>query len=354
MKIKKKVKTKKVQKNKLNTFTALEGYEHYLALDYSQEGYSLGRVTAKMKSPKILRGSRKVEDIQEQLKKIRGKKILTIEETTSTHWLYVELKDYVDKIVVCDPYRNSLLSEGAKDDDIDAGKLSLLLRGGFLKEVYHTLEEDYMIRKLISSYEDLIKSGVRVKNQQSSLYRSMGLSYKDKEPLGNNPIVKFIETQQNISIGIYEETKKKYIKEFEQLRSRIEVIEYICKVAGIDTISSVKIYATVIDAERFTTKYKYWGYCGLVNHQKLSGNRSYGKRKTRYSRLLKSVYKSAAIAAIRGNNDIREYYEHLLSKGLSADKSRNQIARYIAKVTLSMMKHKTEYIPYLWRQPIAA
>lgn len=345
---------KKVRTNKLNTFTCMEDYDHYLGLDYSQEGYSLGRVTAKMMTPKIISGSRQVEEIQSALKKLKGKKILTIEETTSTHWLYVELKDYVDKIVVCDPYRNSLLSEGAKNDDIDAGKLSLLLRGGFLKEVYHTMEEDYMIRKLISAYEDLIKSGVRVKNQQSSIYRSMGKSYKKRESLGSNPIVKFIETQQKISIGIYEETKKQYIKEFEQLRSKISVIEYMCKVAGIDTISSVKIYGIVIEGKRFSTKNKYWGYCGLVYHQKLSGNRNYGKRKTRYSRILKSVYKTAAIASIRGKNDIREYYEHLLTKGLSEDKARNAVSRYIAKVTLAMMKHKTEYIPYLWRKPIAA
>ena len=345
---------KKERRNKLNTFTELEGYDHYLGLDYSQEGYSLGRVTGKMKNPKIVNGSRRVEDIQLRLKALRGKKILTIEETTSTHWLYIELKEYVDKIVVCDPYRNSLLSEGAKDDEIDAGKLSLLLRGGFLKEVYHSMEEDYVIRKLISAYEDLVKSGVRVKNQQSSIYRSMGLSYKARESLGNNAIVKFIERQQNKSIGVYEEFKEQYKKEFEQLRRKIPVIEYMCKVAGIDTISAVKIYGTVIDAKRFLTKNKYWGYCGLVYHQKLSGNRNYGKRKTRYSRVLKGVYKTAALAAIRGNNDISQYYKHLLSNGLSEDKARNQIARYIATVTYAIMKHETEYMPYMWEKPIAA
>lgn len=345
---------KKERRNKLNTFTELEGYDHYLGLDYSQEGYSLGRVTGKMKNPKIVNGSRRVEDIQLRLKELRGKKILTIEETTSTHWLYVELKEYVDKIVVCDPYRNSLLSEGAKDDEIDAGKLSLLLRGGFLKEVYHSMEEDYVIRKLISAYEDLVKSGVRVKNQQSSIYRSMGLSYKARESLGNNAIVKFIERQQNKSIEVYEEFKEQYKKEFEQLRRKIPVIEYMCKVAGIDTISAVKIYGTVIDAKRFSTKNKYWGYCGLVYHQKLSGNRNYGKRKTRYSRVLKGVYKTSALAAIRGNNDISQYYKHLLTNGLSEDKARNQIARYIATVTYAIMKYETEYMPYMWKKPIAA
>ena len=348
------MKLKKIsRKNKLNTFTDLEGYEHYLGLDYSQDGYSLGRVTGKMKSPKILRGSHRVEELQEALKKLKGKKILTIEETTSTQWLYVELKDYVEKLVVCDPYRNKLLSEGAKDDDIDAGKLSLLLRGGFLKEVYHTeLEETYMIRKLISSYEDLIKRGVRLKNQHSSLYRSMGLSYKQKGSLGSHRLIKFIETEHIQAIGDYEESKKKYKKEFEKLRKTIPVIEYMCKVSGIETISSVKIYGIVIEARRFLTKNKYWGYCGLVKHQKMSGNRNYGTRKTRYSRVLKSVYKTAALASIRSKSDIGEYYKDLLSRGLSEDKARNQIARYIAKVTLAIMKYETEYIPYMWKKPM--
>jgi len=345
---------KKARKNKLNTFTEVEGYDHYLGLDYSQDGYSLGRVTAKMRSPKYISGSSKVEEIQEQLTKLRGRKILTIEETTSTHWLYVELKDYVDKIVVCDPYRNSLLSEGAKNDDIDAGKLSLLLRGGFLKEVYHSMEESYEIRKLISAYEDLIKSGVRIKNQQSSLYRSLGLSYKKREELPDSSIVKFIERQQNRAIKTYNEEKERYLKYFEKLQREIPVIDNMCKISGIETISSVKIYGTVIDAKRFANKNKYWGYCGLVNHQKMSGNRNYGKRKTRYSRVLKSVYKTAALAAIRGNNDIREYYEYLLSKGLPAHKARNAVSRYIAKVTYAMMKNNTEYIQYTWSKTEAA
>jgi len=342
---------KKRSKNKLNTFTSVEGYDYYIGLDYSQDGYSLARLTPRMKRPQYISGGPSVEDIKNRLSKLRGKKLMTIEETTSTHWLYVELKDYVDKIVVCDPYRNSLLSEGAKNDEIDAGKLSLLLRGGFLKEVYHSMDKSYEIRKLVSSYGDLIKAGVRVKNQQSSLYRSLGKSYKEKESLsGKTAIIDFIELHQKRAIRIYEEDKRKYVKYFERLRATIPEVENMCQVSGIDTIGAIKIYATVIDAERFANKNKYWGYCGLVNHQKQSGNRNYGKRKTRYSRLLKSVYKTAAIASIRGKSDIGEYYEYLLTeKNYTEDKARNAVARYIAKTTLAMMRHKTEYIPYMWK-----
>lgn len=345
---------KRVRENKLNTYTELEGYDYYLGLDWSQDGYSLARITAKTKRPKYLQGSCKVEEIQEQLSKLRGKKILTIEETTSTHWLYVELKEYVDKIIVCDPYRNSLMSEGAKNDDIDAGKLCILLRGGYLKEVYHTNDESYNIRKLISAYDDLIKSGVRVKNQKSALYRAIGLNSKKPEEIPEEALIKFIEKQQNLSISIYEQEKEKYVNEFKRLRKKIPVINEMCKISGIDTISSVIIYGIVIEAGRFANKNKYWGYCGLANHQKISGNRNYGKRKTRYSRKLKSVYKTAALAAIGGRNDIEEYYEDLLSKGITEYKARHAVARYIAKVTYAMMKNGMPYKPYTWRKEMAA
>ena len=345
---------KNVGKNKLNTFTELEGYDHYMALDWSQDMFSLARVTQKSKIPKWYSGMPKIEILIEYIKNLRGKKILTIEETTSTHWLYVELTDYVEKIVVCDPYRNKLLSEGPKNDDIDAGNLSILLRGGFLKEVFHSMDESYMLRKLTSAYEDLVKAGVRVKNQKSAIYRAMGKRYKKEELRSDNEIIKYILRQQNEAIEYYEREKKGYEKEFQKIRKRTQIIEEMCRISGLDTITAVQLYAIVIDAKRFPNKNKYWSYCGLVAHQKMSGKRNYGKRRARSSRKLKSIYKTAAIAAIGGNNDIREYYETMLEEGYSEYKARHAVARYIAKVTYAMMKHGTSYIPYSWRNKVAA
>ncbi|MEZ4692054.1 MAG: hypothetical protein R3A12_18615 [Ignavibacteria bacterium] len=60
----------------------------------------------------------------------------TIEETASTHWLYVELKDTVDRILVCDPFRNRLLWDGHKNDKIDSKNLCILLRNGSVKKYF--------------------------------------------------------------------------------------------------------------------------------------------------------------------------------------------------------------------------
>ena len=41
-------------------------------------------------------------------------------------------RDDLDRIVICDPYRNRLLSEGPKTDKIDANKLYLPVSAGLL------------------------------------------------------------------------------------------------------------------------------------------------------------------------------------------------------------------------------
>jgi len=105
---------------------------------------------------------------------LSGTKIVTIEETTTTQWLYAELVEYVDKIVICDPLRNRLLSEGPKTDKIDASKLVQLLKANLVKEVYHSTDTFLYLRRVISGYEDLIKSGVRLKNQRHALLRACG------------------------------------------------------------------------------------------------------------------------------------------------------------------------------------
>lgn len=328
-------------------------YEYYIAIDWSSTVISIARMRSNSIQPEIDKNlPAKITVIKEYIKKLPGKKILTIEETTGAQWLYVELRDYVDKIIICDPYRNSLLKEGPKNDPKDAADLCRLLRAGLLKEVYHSNEENYKIRKLVSSYNDLIKAGVRAKNQLSSIYRAYGLNYKKDEMTIDDPYIKHIMEEKLRAIELYEEEKEKYIKLFKQVEKKNKTIKDLTGISGIDKIIAMKIFSIVIDANRFADKYKYWSYCGLVKYKMESGGRFYGKKNTRYSRELKSSYKTAVQAALRGNNDIREYYETLLKEGIAEKQARNTICRYIATSTYAMMKNGTRYKAYNWRKEI--
>ena len=59
------------------------------------------------------------------LESLRGRLHLTFEEGAYSAWLYDLLQGRVAELVVCDPRRNALLTEGNRTDHHDAHKLAL-------------------------------------------------------------------------------------------------------------------------------------------------------------------------------------------------------------------------------------
>jgi hypothetical protein len=331
----------------------LDLYDHYIAIDWSIKNMSIARLTKNMNEPKVIDVPTNLSNLKDYLSSLNGNKILTIEETTSSQWLYVELFNYANKIVICDPYRNRLLTEGPKNDKIDASKLSLLLKNGLLKEVYHTTDALYDLRMLVSSYNDLVGAGVRLQNQKSAIYRAENKSHKKDSIRTKSRIKNFILTQIDDDIENYYTRKEEYEKEFERIISKNNTLRNLKTIPGIGTISCVTILAHVIDPKRFRKTNNYLSYCGLVMHEKMSGGKSYGKRVPRYSRRLKSVYRSAALRSICYNNPIKDYYLYLINeKKLTDQKARNMIARYIAKISLAIIKNGNKYKAYEKREKI--
>lgn len=334
-----------------SSLTETEGYDHYIAVDWSEKNMAIARMGKKDTEPKIIDVPSDLKGLKMYLSSLKGKKILTIEETTTSQWLYVELYDYVDRIYICDPYRNRLLSDGPKTDKIDAGKLCKLLRGGLMKEVYHSTNKMYELRKLVSYYDDEVRAGVRLLNQKSALYRAENKSWRKKEGLEANWVNKFIVTQLDEKIESYYERKQQYEEEFERISKKNKVLRSLKSIPGLGPISSVTIISIVIDGRRFKSSNHYLSYCGLVKHEKQSGGRSYGRRLPRYSRRLKSVYVSAAVRVGSTENPLREYYDYLLNeKKLPEYNAKNALARYIAKISLGIIKSGEKYKPYRWRE----
>jgi hypothetical protein len=319
----------------------IEDFQHFVSVDWSQHTMAVAHMTRQSKKPVVFERQAVLIDLKKYLSSLRERTVVTVEETTTAQWLYLELRDVVDRIIICDPLHNRWLCHGPKTDRIDADTLCILLRSGLLKEVFHSADELYELRSLVSAYEDVVRSGVRALNQQSALERG----HRDQ---GQN--ASFILEHLHKSIDTYHETKKHYESKFEHLARHNKLTKSLLPISGIGTIGAVKIVATVIEAKRFATRGHFLSYCGLVKHEKLSGGRSYGRRKSRYSHTLKAVYKTAAMAAIRGKNPIREYYDYLLGKGVAEHNARHAVARYIARITYGILKTGTRYDPYRWRK----
>jgi len=318
-------------------------YDHYIAVDWAQSNMAVARLTLHAKKATVKDVPADLHDLKAYLVSLKGRKILTFEETTTAHWLYVELRDLVDDILICDPYRNKLLSDGPKTDKIDACKLAELLRSNLLKPVYHSCDELIALRKLVSGYDDMIQRGVRLKNQRSALLRGLGLS-KDEELASVHVVERFVMANVERAIAAYEADRKLYEAEFERHIRTSTMLRLLKQIPGIGTIGSVKLGAAIVNGERFPDSQHFHSYAGLVRHDKISGGRSYGTRKPRYRRDVKAVFKTAALNATVNDNCFTPYYHYLVDKKRYPDhQARHAVARKIATAVYGVMKNKTKF-----------
>ena len=314
-------------------------YDHYIALDWAQRNMAMARMTKESPQVKAIDVPSDLKELKLYLTQLHGRKILTFEETTTSQWLYVELRGCVDEIVICDPYRNRLLSEGPKTDRLDAERLVKLLKTGLLKPVFHTTDQLIGLRKLASGYEDLVKTGVRLKNQRCALFRGQGKGNREKKL--EDPAEAFVLKGLDQQIDSYEVEKSRYEVEIKKHGKKHLIIGHLNQLHGIGVIGAFKIAARVVDPRRFKDKGSWLSYCGLIRHEKLSGGKSYGWRTPRYSRTMKCVFKTAALSVIHseGNNPFYDYYRFLLKERAYAEQhARHALARRIAVVALGVMK----------------
>jgi hypothetical protein len=117
----------------------------------------------------------KAATVLEFIRGLRGKLWVAFEEGTSAAWLCDLLKPHVAQVVVCDPRKNALLKAGNKNDQVDARKLSELLRAGLLTPVYHGDSGVRTLRELSRSYLTVTKDLTRVMNRIKAVYRSWAI-----------------------------------------------------------------------------------------------------------------------------------------------------------------------------------
>ena len=244
-----------------------------------------------------------------------------------------------------------LLSEGAKTDKIDSEKLVHLLRSGLLKQVFHSGDDFIYLRKIVSGYEDIVKAGVRVKNQRSALFRA---SHKDgkKQTELKRAEDNFVLEGLDRSISSYEEEKKRYDTEFKRFAKKYKEVKLLKDVPGIGVINAVKVAARVVDPHRFERN-SWWSYCVLVKLMKISGGKSYGTKSSKYCPQMKCVFKTATLAVIGVNNEFHDLYEHLITdKNYPPHTSRNAVSRRIAALTLGVLKSGKKFKPYRERKNV--
>ena len=284
------------------------------------------------------------------LESINGERILTLEESTISQWLYLILREKVDRLLVCNPTFVAK-KPGAKTDFRDAIHLANELRCGHLREVFHDDSHWAQLRTSVSGYLDIVQEIVRFKNRLKSVFRANGLKtdensfYKKKERCleFKNDSARFVSENLFHQIEFLENEKIKYLDWFKNNQKKYRPIRNLMTIPGISIVRANIITAIVCQPERFKNKHQFWGYCMLVRHIQESGGKIYGNKRVHGRRELRDIFIGAAENAMRSDSVLRDYYDALRAKGSSHKDAKVALARKIASLSLSLLKNNDTY-----------
>jgi len=302
-----------------------------------------------------------IRELMNFVRQIPRPRTIYMEEGTLAAWMLENCSQHGEKLVITDPKENHWIgSSGQKQDPLDARKLALLARGGYIKEIPHPLGQRRRFRELLQAYHDTVKMTTRFKNKIKAKFRENGIQcngdtvyqkahweeWKQKLPQD--------ATLQLILEGLWHQFKQSEQSEEEILRAAKDLsknyaeIKHFEALPGIGFISAATVSAILGTPHRFANKRTVWMYAGLGLMKKSSGGKLYSEKLTNdYNRLLKYTLKQAAMAAIQSrDNPFRQKYLDLtLTKGIAPHRAKLTVARELLVTMWAMWKKGEKYQP---------
>jgi transposase len=332
-----------------------------MALDVHCRTSDLAVVTGSGKVSRRWHGRTAIPDLVEAIASTPGPRHLAIEEGPLADWLFRNLSEHVDRLVVCDPRRNSLIAKGSdKDDPIDAEKLAQLLRGGYLKEVHHPESFDRMVFKHhVALYHDRVRHRVAEANRIIGFLRRYGVVVRERafaEPRYRRELVSRLPENKGVRADVDCLWGGYDMATHQQERLRRQVIRWARREAqirrfealpGISWIRASTFFVYVDTPWRFKGKSALWRYMGIGLERRHSGG---GPERMGVSaaanRPLKCMILGAARSAIaQGDNPFADQYRRWCDAGLSPRLARRNVARSLAATLWGMWKTGSVYRP---------
>jgi len=297
------------------------------------------------------------------LSSISGQKEMVVEEGPMAGWLYRNLRTKVDRFVVCDPRRNKLISgDGEKDDTLDAGDLAVLLRGGYLCEVYHTDDEDRLaLKEIVALYHDRVRDAVRQINKLRGYGRGHGIRIPGR--IVENPSLRGLWLKdlkpaiaQQLSIiwigfDAVAQQVRMAKKEMSRRSKAYPIIGFWQDLPGIGLVRAATLFAYLDCPWRFSSPKKLWKYCGIGLKRFTSGSDKLGRPKPGNLRLfrhtnrrLKDAIMGAALnATSQLKNPFADHYRRMIRNGVTASNARHTVARKMLTTMWGMWKTNCRY-----------
>lgn len=299
---------------------------------------------------------------------MRGSVHVAIEEGTHAQWLHGLLQPLVHRVVVCD--RRGEPRAGNKGDQVDADRLSRLLRSGELRPVYHGAAERATLRELTRAYTNVVDDSIRVMLRLKALFRARAIRTPGKPLYNPANRAEWLAKLADRGARFRAETLYAELDVLRELRPKAKAAmvaearrdpawKTLRTIPFMGPVRVALLLATMQTPWRFRTKRNLWGYAGLAvvtrsssDHEFVAGSPVRRRRapltrglNKNHNRVLKDVFKGAALAAIVRPGPLQDFYHEMLTRGMRPELARVTLARKLAAVTLRLWKTGEPYDP---------
>ncbi|MGH7701124.1 MAG: IS110 family transposase, partial [Gemmatimonadales bacterium] len=258
--------------------------------------------------------------IGEFFRGMRGAVHVTFEEGTQAQWLHDLVAPLVDRVVVCD--RRGESRQGNKSDQVDADRLSELLRRGGLRAVYHGSAPRTDLKELTRTYRTLIEDSTRVMLRLKALFRARAIPTPGRAVYHPQGQAAWLAQLPDRGVRFRAETLYAELDVLRALRPKAKAAmlaearrdpawRVLRTIPFYGPVRVALLLATMRTPWRFRTKRSLWGYAGLAVVTKTSAEyllvdgRPVRRRRApltrglnrNHNRVLKNVFKGAATAA---------------------------------------------------------
>jgi transposase len=311
-----------------------------------------------------------IPQLREVIESVPRPRRVAFEEGAMAGWLYRNLKDCVDELVVCDPRRNAYIAkDGDKDDPIDAGKLNDLYRSGHLRKVHQAdSDQKAAVKQVIGMYHDRVIRRVAEANQLLAIGRRWGLvlsrsrlMQSDGRQWLESKLAEAKVPQQIVTIAddlwrsfdqAVEQEETLY-KQVCQIAKADKVMKRVTELPGYGPVRAATLIAYLDTPWRFKSKTALWKYVGIGLRREKSGQGlEFVCVEQACNRLLRNMVIGAAQNAIEQKENVfAERYVRWIKAGLSTRNARRNVSRDQVKTIWGMWKSDKAFDAQLIHSP---
>jgi transposase len=298
-------------------------------------------------------------ELDSWIKTLPQPRMIAMEATIFTGWIYDHLLPHADKVKVAHPLMlRAIAAAKKKNDRIDASKIADCLRCDFLPECHMASTAIRDRRRTLRYRNLLVRQMVQMKNRVSGLLMETGVTYNKRKLHKVGYFAELLSTNEEVNESIrpllklsreniVRSQKLEYalVSSLERDLLLAERLKRLRTVPGVGPITALTWALEIGDVSRFESIKQAISYCGLCGDEKSSAEKvlrmPISKQRNKY---IQRALVEAAKLAPRQSHELAVVYEKERQRG-NANRATLAVARKMVAYLLAVERRKQDFVP---------